>query len=479
MRKNPDHGDSVDSDQRSPARQWLWRLLGITLVGASLTQLSGCLNTAPQKADGPKALSKASELPCGKPQALPTNLVVPAKQNTPAADEDPDLWARLRDNYRLWDVNNPRVQAEIRRLQHSPSAFNALISRAEPYLYHILNEVEKRQLPGELALLPAVESGFRPYAYSPDGAAGLWQFMPATGSMLGLKQDWWYDGRRDVLAGTNAALDYLEHLNNRLNGNWLHTIAAYNAGGGAVSHAIRKAKRKGASTSFWDLDLPRETDSYVPRLLALAEVISDPGRYGLALPSLQDRPYFEAVASGGQIDLKVASDLARIPMEDLLVLNPGFNRWSTRPQGPHHLLIPLEQAQTFRTALQQLPAEKRLRWQYHQIRSGENLGRIARQYSVSVQAIQQVNGLENHRIRAGKTLMIPLSDNVLMASFSRKLGMPRTRVRYQVRKGDSLYKIARKFRVKIADLRRWNSVGRYIKPGQRLTVYVDPTRQTL
>jgi membrane-bound lytic murein transglycosylase D len=390
-----------------------------------------------------------------------------------------DLWERLRGNYALKGFEHPRIQHEIERLQHSPTAFSVLISRAEPFLHHIVAEVERRGLPGELALLPAVESGFRPYAYSRSGAAGLWQFMPATGAMLGLQQDWWYDGRRDVLAATQAALDYLEHLNQRLDGDWLHAIAAYNAGGGTVRRAVRKARTAGMSTTFWNLDLPRETDHYVPRLLALAEVIADPGHYGLALPSLEDRPYFASVPSGGQIDLKVAADLAQLPLEDLLALNPGFNRWSTRPDGPHHLLIPVEHAEAFSEALAQLPEKQRLRWQPHEIRSGENLGLIARRYGVSVEAIQQANGLQGHLIRAGKVLMIPLSDSVVAATSSPRLGIPRSRVRYQVRKGDSLYKIARKFQVKVADLRRWNSVDRYLQPGQRLTVFVDPTRQTL
>jgi len=456
----------------------------IALAVLSLTQLSGCLSFSPTRGDNVQAsIDEAAKPPCSKSQRSPTSLAESPKprHSNPPPSADPDLWNRLRANYALSDsaIDHPRIQHEIERLQHSPSAFNVLISRAEPFLYHIVNEVERRGLPGELALLPAVESGFRPYAQSRSGAAGLWQFMPATGAMLGLQQDWWYDGRRDVLAATDAALDYLERLNKRLDGDWLHAIAAYNAGGGTLRRAVRKAEQAGGSTEFWDLDLPRETDHYVPRLLALAEVVADPGRYGLALPSLHDRPYFASVPSGGQLDLKIAADLAEVPLEDLLALNPGFNRWSTRPQGPHRLLVPVERADTFGSALAQLPDKQRLRWQHHVVSKGENLGGIARRYDVSVKAIQQANGLNGHLIRAGKPLMIPMSDSVVLAATSPRLGIPRSRVRYQVRKGDSLYRIARKFHVKIADLQRWNSVGRYLKPGQHLTVFVDPTRQTL
>jgi len=474
------HGEEPDSDQTRTSGQWLRRGSAILGIGLVLVTQGGCLSSAPPRGSVEEPTPRDANHSTGRETApLPVNQPPPAQLAENEADEPQDLWVRLRRNYRLGEIEHPRIQAEIRRLQHSPIAFNALISRAEPFLHHIVEQVEQRQLPAEIALLPAVESGFQPYAYSPDGAAGLWQFMPATGRGLGLDQDWWYDGRRDVLAATDAALEYLVRLNRRFDGNWLHALAAYNAGGGTVNRAIRKAHKRGTSTAFWDLDLPGETDGYVPRLLALAEVIADPGRYGLALPSVDNRPYFERVPSGGQIDLKIAAELAKMPLEDLLALNPGFNRWSTSPQGPHHLLVPRENAETFQAALSNLPSDKRLRWRHHRIRQGDYLGKIARDYAVSVKAIQQANGLKDHRIRAGKTLLIPLSENVLLADSTRSLGVSRTRVRYQVRKGDSLYKIARKFQVKIADLRRWNTLGRYIKPGQRLTVFVDPRTQTL
>jgi len=447
----------------------------------SIASLSGCFNSAPKKPSAqPNLGGEPEQVVDSNPEHQPNNeATVSSQQLNAPGKEYGDLWARLRPQLRLGAIDHPRIQAEIRRLQHSPSSFYALISRAEPFLHHIIERVEQRGLPAEIALLPAVESGFRPYAYSPHGAAGLWQFMPATGRSLGLRQDWWYDGRRDVLAATDAALEYLERLNKRFDGDWLHALAAYNAGGGTVSRALRKAREKQASTAFWDLDLPRETDHYVPRLLALAEVITDPGRYGLALPSLENRPYFERVAVGSQIDLQIASQLADIPLQDLLTINPGFNRWSTHPEGPHHLLLPISNAKSFAKSLAELPPEQRLRWKHHRIAKGENLGRIARAYSVTIKAIQQANNLNGHNIRAGKTLIIPLSESIASALPSRKLGVSRSRVRYQVRKGDSLYKIARKFNVKIADLRRWNRVGRYIKPGQRLTVFVNPISQTL
>lgn len=486
MKVTQGRGCIANFEQTRPARQRFWRKTASAFAVLCLASLSGCFHSAPQKLAKPSPPVSGPEphLPLERPEPSKAVQSTPVpeptvERNSPPVIEPVDLWGRIRSRYQLTEMQHPRIRNEIRRLQSSPAAFNALIQRSEPFLHHIVERVEQRKIPAEIALLPAVESGFRPYAYSPDGAAGLWQFMPATGRGLGLKQDWWYDGRRDVLAATDAALDYLERLNKRFDGDWLHALAAYNAGGGRVSRALRKARRNNASTAFWDLDLPRETDHYVPRLLALAKIIADPGRYGLALPSLEDRAYFEPIPTDGQIDLKVAAELAEIPVEDLLLLNPGFNRWSTRPQGPHHLLLPKPKAQAFRTALAKLPDEKRLRWKHHRIVKGDNLGKIARNYSVSVKAIQQANGLDGDLIRLGKSLVIPLSESVALAGPARNLGLKRALVRYRVRKGDSLYKIARKFRVKIADLRRWNTVGRYIKPGQRLTVFVDPSRQTL
>lgn len=449
-------------------------------ISASLSVLlSGCISLSP---DTPKVgviQPEPGEIVCGKPQAPnPATSTQSQPESTPAKAPEADLWVRLRQQFRLWDVSHPRIQREIARLQHHPQSFQVLISRAEPFLAYIAQAVEQRGLPGELALLPAVESGFRPFAYSPSGAAGLWQMMPGTGRMLGLQQDWWHDQRRDPVAATEAALNYLERLNQRFDGDWLHALAAYNAGGGTVSRALRKAKAKGGHRDFWHLDLPGETDAYVPRLLALAEVVSDPGRYGLALPSVPDTPYFVSIDTQGPIDLKVAARLAAMPVDELLQLNPAFNRWSTSPDGPHRLLLPVDRSQAFQEGLAALPDNERLRWTSHRIAKGEVLGSIARQHGVSVKAIMQANKLHNSRIRAGKTLMIPLSGSANLASLPRDLGLPKTRVRYRVRKGDSLYKIAKRFRVRIKDLRRWNRVGRYIKPGQRLIVYVDPIRQT-
>ncbi len=463
--------DMTDSDQCAQRQQcsragrWALMLFGVLLLGA-------CAGHAPKPPT--EAVVTADELPAQDvwdDEEIVDDLI--PETEPPVAEIDREIWPRLRAGFQLHDIQHRRVQQEIRLLQRFPNAFRGLMARSEPYLYHILNAVESAGLPAELALLPAIESGFRPHVHSPDGAAGLWQFMPATGRMLGLQRDWWFDKRRTVRASTAAAILYLEQLNEQFSGDWLLTLAAYNAGSGKVSKARRNAARHGRPTDYWSLDLPRETDRYVPRLLALAAVVTDPSAYGLDLPEVLDQPYFAPAKTAGQIDLNVAAQLAGVPVEELLVLNAGNRRWATAPGGPHELLLPVDKVDRFAAALTSLPVDKRLRWSRHHIQPGESLGRIARQYGVTVEAIKRSNGLRDSRIRAGRDLLIPLSDSVTVAD-TLPTGNSRQRLHYRVRKGDSLYTIARRYQVSVADLRRWNQVGRYIRPGERLTVFIDP-----
>lgn len=460
--------DMPDSDQSSHHQQRLRQLISPLLVLLALA-IGGCAGHSVKTAvDGSTSSETATE--------TPTDLTLPsAPASTPntLGPGDGLIWARLRRGFQLRDVKNPRIEQEIRRLQQSPNAFRALMARSEPYIYYILGKIEAAGLPTELALLPAVESGFRAHVYSPNGAAGLWQFMPATGRMLGLRQDWWFDKRRTVRPSTEAAAIYLERLNQRFEGDWLHTLAAYNAGAGTVSRAIRRADKRGEDTDFWSLDLPGETDRYVPRLLALAVIVADPETYGLELPEIANKPYFAAAATGGQIDLNVAAGLADMQVEELLALNAGHKRWASRPDGPYELLLPVDRVERFERAVATLPPDQRLRWQRYRIKPGDSLNRIARQHGVSAEAIRRSNGLKDSRIRAGKDLLIPLSDSVRFAgSSSNQVALQR--LHYRVRKGDSLYTIARRFQVSVPDLKRWNRVGRYIRPGEKLTVFIDP-----
>ena len=455
-----------DSDQSARAGQSSGRWFAVVAVVAAL--LTGCAGLDPK----PEVPEVAAD-PVDRPPPMVLAEPVPC-ETEPAAVPDPLIWTRLRAGFALPRFEHPRIDREVRRLTRSKAALDALLQRAEPYLYHILTTVEEAGLPTEIALLPAVESGFRPYAYSPNGAAGLWQFMPATGRMLGLERDWWYDGRRSLPESTRAATVYLGRLLERFDGDWLHALAAYNAGSAKVGRAIRRARRRHEETAFWALDLPGETDAYVPRLLALVRVVDSPETYGVSLPPITDRPFFDVVDTGGQIDLSLVAELAGLPIDTVMRLNPGYRRWATRPEGPHRLLVPKDSVQSLSERLAELPAEQRLRWQRHRIAPGENLILIARRYGVTVEAIKRSNDLTDSRIRAGRDLLIPLSEAVdadrAMASIERR----RQRVWYEVRRGDSLWTISRRFQVSVADLRRWNRVGRYLQPGERLTVFVDP-----
>jgi len=362
-----------------------------------------------------------------------------------------------------------------------------VVERAEPFLHYIMNEVEARGLPAELALLPIVESAFQPFAYSHGRAAGIWQFIPSTGKIYGLKQNWWYDGRRDVYASTRAALKYLENLNREFNGDWLHALAAYNSGSGTVRRAIRQNQRRHRPTDFWHLDLPRETQAYVPKLLALKRLVQNPASHNISLNCVPDIPYFEQVDTGSQIDLAMAAELADLDLEELYRLNPGYNRWATDPYGPHRLLVPVDHADELREGLQELPVAERIHWKRHKIGKGETLSQIADRYSISVTNLKRLNNLHSNSIRTGKHLLIPVSSRKLsdynLTAYQRKKTLQNIRrkgkrVVHIVKPGDTFWDLSRKYNVSTHKLARWNgmAVRDPLRAGQKLVIW---TRKAL
>jgi len=470
----------------SPAPRPAARRIALRLVWLPLTlALGSCLSNASRPLHesgdvatgqdaqpGPSAIARS----VAAPQLHPASCQLPLAD--PAALAQRQLWPMLRAGFVLWDISHPRIQHELKRLLSHPPTLQAMLEQARPWLPYISRQVAARHLPMELALLPAVESGFRPYAYSPSGAAGLWQFMPATGRMRGLTQDWWFDGRRDLIASTGAALTHLQALNHSLDGDWLHALAAYNAGRGTVHKAIRRNAARGRPTDYWSLDLPAETDAYVPRLLALAAIIANPDRYGITLPDMPQQPQFAVVKTRGQIDIGVVARLADMPVDQLAELNAGLNRLATPPDGPHRLLVPRDKAGELVVALRELPARDRLQRSRYRIRPGDTLSDIAAAHGITVAALKRANGLRGNRIRAGHDLLVPRYASALALAPQPQL--PRSRVHYRVNAGDSLYDIAQKFRVSVGQLRRWNRLsGSLLHPGQHLTLYVDPARQTL
>jgi membrane-bound lytic murein transglycosylase D len=346
--------------------------------------------------------------------------------------------------------------------------------RATPYLYYIVEEVEKRGMPIEIALLPIVESTYSPFALSSQHAAGLWQIMPATGKELGLEQNWWYDGRRDLRESTRAALDFLEELHRDLGEDWLLALAAYNSGKGRVSRAMRDNRKKGLPTDYWSLKLPRETQRYVPRLIAISGFVAFPEIWDVELAPIANEPAFEVADTRGQIELARVASLAEMELVDLRAFNPGQLRWATAPEQGSELLVPIGVAAKLNEAVATLTAEDRVQWQRYRIKRGDSLIRIAKTFDTEVGLLQNVNHIKGSRIRAGDTLMIPKGNGweSSLAMFSS--AGERSQRGYRVRQGDSLYRIAGKFNVSIDEIISWNSLNpdAYLQPGQQLTLYV-------
>ncbi|MCY7297009.1 lytic transglycosylase [Alteromonas sp. a30] len=399
-----------------------------------------------------------------------------------------DLWQQVRRQLTFPIPNNRRVQNQLRWYKQHPNYMQRVNKRAAPFLYHIVKEVENSGLPLELVLLPIVESAFDPFAYSHGRAAGMWQFIPGTAKRFGMKQNWWYDGRRDVLASTRGAIKYLKYLHRTFDGDWLHALAAYNSGEGRVLKAIKKNRARGKATDFWSLDLPRETRAYVPKLLALSELLFNNEDYNFPWPRLQNQPFTEIVDVGSQIDLALAAEMAGLSVEELHALNPGFNRWATDPKGPHYLFVPISNAPQFRVALDETSNKERLNWVRHKVRNGDSLLKIAKRYHTSVDVIQQINKVKGNMIRVGDHLLVPVAlksldyytlsqEERLKTTQSTKHGAHQ--LAYVVKQGDTLWDISRAHNVNLRKLAKWNGMAPTdpLKPGRKLIVWVSQLTQ--
>ncbi|KAA1175143.1 LysM peptidoglycan-binding domain-containing protein [Marinobacter salinexigens] len=419
------------------------------------------------------------------------SLNTPYPQDQADNPEDSDLWQRLRAGFALdHSIDNERVRDQLNWYSTHPKYINRVVDRGTRYLQYIISETEKRGLPTEFALLPVVESAFDPFAYSHGRAAGLWQFIPSTGKYFGLTQSWWHDDRRDVVAATDAALTYLERLANRFDGDYTLALAAYNSGGGTVSSAMRRNRKANRPQDFWSLQLPQETRHYVPKLIALAKIFDNPEAYGIELPPLDDEPYFEVVNTGSQLDLAQAAKLAQVDIDEIYLLNPSYNRWATNPDGPHRLLVPRSNAETFRNALTEIPPSQRVSWQNYKVQSGDSLIRIAQKFSTTPSVIRQVNKLNGDMIRIGQRLMIPSASqgsDTYALSASQRLERKQDRqrngakVRYTVRRGDTFWDIAREHRVTVREVAAWNSMapGDPLIPGKELVIWSKSSQPTV
>lgn len=406
---------------------------------------------------------------------------------TPAEAKYDNLWNYLGKHFSLSSSGGDgRVQEKLDWYEAHAAYLQRTANRAKPYLYYVVQQVKARDMPLDIALLPVVESAYDPFGYSVAHASGLWQFTPGTARLWNLKQNWWYDGRRDIVASTNAALDYLQYLHKQFNNDWLLALAAYNSGGLTVTRAIERNQRRGLPTDFWHLDLPAQTRAYVPWLLAICELVATPGHDGVDLPPIPNKPYFAEVNTGGQIDLATAAKLAGITTQQMDLLNPGFNRWATGPDGPDRLLVPLDKESQFTTGLATLPPSDRVQWASHRVESGDTLGAIAHDNHTSVAVLRQVNGIHGNLIHPGQVLLIPQAPNALAQATlvaeersthsrrydnSRSISFASSTV-HRVRNGESLWTIARHYHVSVAELVRWNRLNPHgtLHIGQKLAI---------
>lgn len=393
-----------------------------------------------------------------------------------------DLWQRIREGFSLEERDHPRIEQQLKWYARHPDYLNRVAERATPYLHYIVESLVENDMPLEIALLPIVESAFKPFAYSHGRASGIWQFIPSTGRRYGLKQNWWYDGRRDVYASTQSAIKLLKALHREFDGDWLLALAAYNSGSGNVQRAIRKNKRHGKPIDFFHLHLPPETKYYVPKLLALKHLLVNLDTYQISLQPIPDEPYFERVELDSQIDLALASELADISLDELYQLNPGYNRWATSPDGPYHLLLPIEKAVEFRINITEYPPEKRVRWIRHKIRQGETISTIATKYHVSTDTIKRVNRMRNNRLRAGHSLTIPVASQKLssykLSSSQRRQRLQNTprngvKITHIVQAGDTLWDLAQRHQVGVRSLAKWNGMAPRdtLSVGQKLVIW--------
>lgn len=465
-----------------------------------------------------------------------------------------NLWERTRNGFKLdLTLDNERIAAQRNWYSQHQSHLDRVTLRAARYLHYTVSEAEQRGIPTELALLPVIESSYNPFAYSHASAAGMWQFIPGTGKIFGLKQNWWFDGRRDVIESTRAAYDFLTQLHSKF-GSWELALAAYNAGPGAVQRSINRNLAEGLPADFWSLRLPSETMSYVPRFLAMAQLIKSPESFGVSLRPIMDQPYFRVVDTNGQIDLESAASLAGVSLKELYQLNPGFNRWATDPEGPHRLLIPASLPTDFAQQISALPAPERVAVENYTVKKGDTLFKVAKRFGTTPAELKRLNKLKSNQLKNGSTLVVSQTRNGsaeyarvqaelfgkslstasnkkvvsrykvrrgdTLSSVARKHGVStkqlaklnglrvkshlkqgqvlkvngkagsnsRTasrgkakgkgkRISYEVRKGDTLFSISKRYNVSVKQIRNWNSASRNIRPGQDLVIYVASSGQ--
>lgn len=454
-----------------------------------------------------------AEITTPPPGTHPTASIVPSPITEaealaiPQLVNNADLWERIRRGFVMHELNIPAVQTQEQFYAQKQDYIKRFVARGSRYLYHIVEELERRNLPTEIALLPIVESAFNPQAASTAKASGMWQFIPSTGTHFGLKQDWHADHRRDVMLSTKAALDYLEKLHGMFN-SWELAFAAYNCGEGCVGRAIKANQARGLPTDFASLNLPNETRAYVPKLIAVKNIVLSPASYGVELTTVDNKPYFSKVPAPAKIDVKLAAKLAEMPVDEFSALNPAFNR-PVAASGTGYFLVPTENAELFSTNLRlyQSLNGPMVSWQTVTARKGESVDVVARRYGMTGSYLRATGG--PFAERKGKFLK-PATFMVLMAgqakamtaTFDKKValksaqgsgeantpviepaaetGAPKTRTTYRVARGDTLHSISSRTGTSVQALRDLNRLkNNNVKVGQQLTLHAAPIQETV
>ncbi|HEY2864316.1 MAG TPA: transglycosylase SLT domain-containing protein [Casimicrobiaceae bacterium] len=417
-------------------------------------------------------------------------VVAPSVDEPAVSAEDPNaitvplppangnLWERIRQGFAMPDLDTPQVKKAADWYAANPEYVARMVERSRRYLYYIVGQVEKRGMPMEIALLPMIESAFNPMAYSRSRASGIWQFMPSTGKIYGMEQNWWFDERRDIVAATDGALDYLDKLHQEF-GDWYLALAAYNWGEGSVRRAIAANERRKLPTDYLSLKMPAETRAYVPKLQAIENIVRDPQAYGLKFADIPDAPYFSIVRTSRKIDVKIAAELADMPLEEFLSLNPQHNRPVIAGADEASILLPYDKAGLFAAKLA-LSDQPMVTWQAYKLKAGETLQQVATRFGLPLETLRAVNGIGPRAVvPVNHTLLVPsqIPSSATAATLQNAVftTVPEGRTFYhRVRQGETFYGIAARYHVSARDLKAWNpDVKGTLMRGQRLRVIGD------
>jgi membrane-bound lytic murein transglycosylase D len=386
-----------------------------------------------------------------------------------------DLWQRIRHGFAMPELENEQVRKQQAYYAARPDYLQRMFDRSRIYLYHIVEELEKRNLPTELALLPMVESAFNPMAYSRAHASGLWQFIPGTGRRFELQQNWWYDGRRDIVESTKAALDYLTFLY-EMHGDWHLALASYNWGEGSVARAIAKNRAAKKPTDYWSLQMPPETRQYIPKLQALKNIIANPGPLGVTLDPIPNQPYFATYTKLRDIDVQLAAKLAEMRVEEFVALNPGFSRPIIRASVTPRIVLPADKVDVFHDNLARYDASALVSWKTYHPRSGETFESIAKKAGMSLGQLKEVNGIAPRARTVPSLLVVPttpaaLAGRKLPLMYAPPIPITMRRIFHTVKPGENFTSIARRYGVAAEDMKRWNPGVRFA-PGIKVAVEV-------